>query len=206
MASVQRGWAQPLDIGQEDSIRCSIGRISFDFKRLDILVNATCAAQEKSLEEISGGEFTKSLGTNVSSGFLLAREARRTMSGGGSIVLFSSMYARVAPDPRVYNHGLRPNAIEYGAAKAGIEQMIRYLAVAWARDGVRVNGIAPGPFPNPQVQTSHPDFVERLAQKVPMGRVGRPDEIVGAVVFLASNAASYVTGHTLVVDGGWTIW
>jgi NAD(P)-dependent dehydrogenase (short-subunit alcohol dehydrogenase family) len=84
--------------------------------------------------------------------------------------------------------------------------MIRYLAVAWARDGVRVNGIAPGPFPNPQVQEKHPDFVERLAQKVPMGRVGRATEIAGTAVFLASDGASYMTGQTLAVDGGWTIW
>ena len=122
------------------------------------------------------------------------------------MVIFSSMYGRVAPDPRVYVPPMAPNALEYGVSKAGLEQMIRYLAVAWASDGVRINGIALGPFPNPQVQAGHPDFVERLSQKVPLGRIGRAEEAIGPVLFLASEAASYVTGQTLAVDGGWTAW
>jgi NAD(P)-dependent dehydrogenase (short-subunit alcohol dehydrogenase family) len=202
----QRSRAAQLDISREDSIRQLVDRVQADVKRLDILVNATTAPQEKSLEEIMGNDFTKSLGTNISGSFLLAREAKRAMTASGSIVMFSSMYGRVSPDPRIYHPPMRPNAIEYGAAKAAIDQMIRYLAVAWAPDGIRVNGIAPGPFPFPELQESDPDFAKRLAQKVPLGRVGRAEEIVGAVVFLASDAASYVTGHTLVVDGGWTIW
>lgn len=206
MTCSRRGWAQHLDIGRPDSIRSLIGRVESELERLDILINATCAPQEKTLEEIDESEFTKSLGINLSSGFVLAREAKRVMGAGGSMVLFSSMYGRVAPDPGVYQKPMEPNRIEYGVAKAGIEQMTRYLAVAWARDGIRVNGIAPGPFPNPQVQQSYPGFADRLARKVPMGRVGNANEIVGAAVFLASKAASYVTGHTLVVDGGWTIW
>ena len=120
--------------------------------------------------------------------------------------MFSSMYGEVSPDPRIYHKPMQPNPIEYGVAKAGIEQMIRYLAVAWARDGIRVNGVVPGPFSQPLVLESHPDFIERLAQKVPMGRVGDASEIAGAVIFLASDAASYVTGNCLRVDGGWTIW
>ena len=99
-----------------------------------------------------------------------------------------------------------PNPIEYGVAKAGIEQMIRYLAVSWAPDGVRVNGVCPGPFPNPQLQARHPEFIQRIEQKVPMGRIGEPHEIAGAAIFLASDEASYITGQTVVVDGGWTAW
>ena len=101
---------------------------------------------------------------------------------------------------------MNKNPIEYGVGKAGIIQMTRYLAVHWGKQNVRCNCISPGPFPNPGVQTSHPEFIERLAGKSPMGRIGQPGEIAGAVQFLLSDAASYITGQNLFVDGGWTSW
>ena len=75
----------------------------------------------------------------------------------------------------------------------------------WAPDGIRVNGVCPGAFPNPTVQQTYPDFIDRLAAKAPIGLIGRPEEIAGAVVFLASDAASFITGQIVVVDGGWTV-
>jgi NAD(P)-dependent dehydrogenase (short-subunit alcohol dehydrogenase family) len=207
MGFMHQSRTMPLDIAREDSIRGLIDRVRSDYGSLNILVNmAFTQPQGKSLDELTRDDLSRELGANVSGSFLLAREARRLMCHGGSIVMFSSMYGRVSPDPRVYEPPMKPNPIEYGAAKAAMEQMIRYLAVAWAHDGTRVNGIAPGPFPNPQVQEKYPDFVERLAQKSPMGRIGRATEVAGAVVFLASDAASYMTGQTLAVDGGWTVW
>ena len=77
-------------------------------------------------------------------------------------------------------------------------------AVSWGERGIRVNAIAPGPFPSAAVQKQHPEFVQRLAAKVPLGRVGRQDEVAGTVVFLAADASSYLNGATLRVDGGWT--
>ena len=81
--------------------------------------------------------------------------------------------------------------------------MARHLAVYWAKDGVRVNCLSPGPFPGPAANAT---MVERLEAKSPMGRMGRPEEMKGALVFLASEASSYVTGQNLLVDGGWTAW
>jgi NAD(P)-dependent dehydrogenase (short-subunit alcohol dehydrogenase family) len=101
---------------------------------------------------------------------------------------------------------MNPNPIEYGVAKAGIQQMARYLAVHWGPRGVRCNSISPGPFPNPQMQRDQPDFIARLEHHVPLGRIGQAPETAGVVAFLLSDAASYITGQNLAVDGGWTAW
>lgn len=126
--------------------------------------------------------------------------------GFGSIVNVASMYGMVAPQPAVYEdfpHYHSPPA--YGAAKAGLLQFTRYMAVHLAKNGVRVNAVSPGAFPSPDVQRETA-FVDALDRSIPMGRVGRSDEMVGPIAFLLSDSSSYVTGHNLVVDGGWTSW
>jgi len=196
----------PLDVADERSIDRMIDRVCGELGTLDILVNLAYAPHTGSLDGISPESFTRSLAANVTGCFVLARRCKRAMVDGGAMVFFSSMYGRVAPDPKLYESPMEPNPIEYGAGKAGIEQMVRYLAVAWAGDGVRVNAVAPGPFSTEKVCAEEPEFVKRLARKAPLGRTGKAEEVVGAVVFLSSPASSYVTGHTLVVDGGWTAW
>jgi NAD(P)-dependent dehydrogenase (short-subunit alcohol dehydrogenase family) len=170
------------------------------------LVNLTYAATTKKLEEISEKDFDEVNHGGLTSIFLLGREVGGEMAKlkRGSIVLFSSMYGSVSPDPKIYDPPMNKNPIEYGVTKAGIIQMTRYLAVHWGRENVRCNCISPGPFPNPNVQSQNPQFIQRLAQKSPMGRIAHSREIAGAVAFLVSDAASYITGHNLAVDGGWT--
>ena len=172
------------------------------------LVNMTYASTPKRLDDLTESDFDAANRGNLTATLLLARNVGNAMAarGGGSIVLFSSMYGSVSPDPRVYESPMNPNPIEYGVGKAGIQQMARYLAVHWGRRGVRVNSLSPGPFPNPDIQRDNPAFVQRLAAKTPLGRIGQAGEIAGAVAFLLSDAASYVTGHNLPVDGGWTAW
>src|SRR3546814_9331812 len=111
------------------------------------------------------------------------------------------MYGKVAPDPRVYG-SVPGNPAWYGAAKAGLLQLTRYLAVALAPDRIRVNAISPGPFPAASVAAQAPDFVERMARKVPLGPVGEPRGLKGAVVLLASDASSFATRADLAVEGG----
>jgi NAD(P)-dependent dehydrogenase (short-subunit alcohol dehydrogenase family) len=128
------------------------------------------------------------------------------MEGYASIINIASMYAVVSPDARIYATSYIVNPPFYGAAKAGLVHWSRYAACEFGREGIRVNSISPGPFPSNEVQTHEPAFIERLCAKVPMGRIGRPDEISGAVLFLASHASSFVNGTNLIVDGGWTAW
>jgi NAD(P)-dependent dehydrogenase (short-subunit alcohol dehydrogenase family) len=195
-----------LDVTDEGSIKSVVRQTVEHSGKLDILINTTYASIGKKVEELSVEEIDSTLHLNVTGTLLLAREAAGVMEDGGSIILFSSMYGHISPEPGIYPQPLNPNPIEYGVAKAGIEQMTRYLAVHWAKRKIRVNAVAPGPFPHLYQQNEYPVFMENLARKNPLGRIGRQDEITGAVVFLVSDEASYITGQVLNVDGGWTIW
>lgn len=174
----------------------------------DGLVNLAFGSTSEKLEDLTDSDFDRINHTGLTATFIMAREVGFHMlkRKSGSIVLFSSMYGMVSPNEEVYQHPMTKNPIEYGVSKAGIIQMTKYLAVHWAKSGVRVNCVSPGPFPNPNVQKDFPDFMSRLAEKSPMGRIGKASEIAGPVVFLLSDLASYITGHNVVVDGGWTVW
>ncbi len=172
------------------------------------LVVMTYASTAKRFDDLSVEDFDRVNHGNLSATFALTRAVGQRMAekGRGSVVLFSSMYGTVSPDPGVYEAPMNPNPIEYGVGKAGIQQMARYFAVHWGRQGVRCNSISPGPFPNPALQNEQPEFIARLAAKVPLGRVGQAEEIAGSAAFLLSGASSYITGQNLAVDGGWTSW
>jgi len=128
----------------------------------------------------------------------------------GSIVNIATMYAAVAPSPRLYEGTSYLNPPGYSAAKAGLVAFTRYIASYWGMYGIRANAILPGAFSNtedsgPNTVEQGSVFLERLAERTTLGRIGRPEELAGALLFLASDAGSYVTGHALIVDGGWTV-
>jgi NAD(P)-dependent dehydrogenase (short-subunit alcohol dehydrogenase family) len=172
------------------------------------LVVMTYASTAKRFDDLRAEDFDKANHGNLTATFTLARATGNAMAarGSGSMVLFSSMYGAVSPDPSIYEAPMTPNPVEYGVGKAGILQMTRYLAVHYGPANVRCNAVSPGPFPNPAIQRDQPAFVERLGKKVPLGRVGQATEIAGAVAFLLGDASSYVNGQNLAVDGGWTAW
>ena len=128
----------------------------------------------------------------------------------GSIINISTMYALVAPSPHLYEGTTFLNPPGYSAAKAAMLAFTRYVASFWGLYGIRANAILPGPFSNtqdtgPNSVRDNDIFLKRLADRTCLDRIGRPEELAGALVFLASDASSYITGQTLVVDGGWTV-
>ncbi|MBT4147120.1 MAG: SDR family oxidoreductase [Gammaproteobacteria bacterium] len=129
-----------------------------------------------------------------------------SLTGDASVINMASMYGMVSPDPRVYASPEAANPPFYGAAKSALLQWTRYAACEFGPEHIRFNAISPGAFPSLNVQKNNAAFVEKLEDKVPLGRIGCPNELVGPMLFLASKASIYVTGTNLVVDGGWTSW
>jgi gluconate 5-dehydrogenase len=130
--------------------------------------------------------------------------------GRGSIINISTMYAVVAPSPRLYEGTSFLNPPGYSASKAGLMAFTRYVAAFWGPFGIRCNAILPGPFSNtedrgPNAVDADDPFLQRLRDRTCLARTGRPQELAGALLYLASDASSFVTGHGLVVDGGWTV-
>lgn len=168
----------------------------------------TASSRGRTLEELSPEEFQRTFDRGLTPTFVFCRALAERLKGhgAGAFVLFASMYGLVAPDPRIYRAPMTPNPIDYGAAKAALLQLTRYFAVHYGPAGLRFNCVTPGPFPNPNVQKSDPAFIAELSRKTALGRIGAPEEIIGPTLFLLSDGASYVTGHSLVVDGGWTVW
>lgn len=179
---------------------------------VDILINNAFSGSAGTIETAVDEEFLLSYEQSVVSTHRLLREGlpnlRTAVQQGGyaSIINISSMYGIVSPDLRNYSSHKAANPPSYGAAKAALLQFTRYAACEFGPEGIRVNAIAPGPFPSEEVQTNEPHFVNRLTERVPLGRVGRSREIRGPLIFLASPASSFVNAATIVVDGGWTSW
>lgn len=173
--------------------------------KIDILVNNGHAGDAHDLTDASAEDFDKVL-KNSTGYFLLARHLRDHVAkrgAVGNIVMIGSMYGQVASYPDAYDGICAASPVSYHALKGGIIHMTRHLAVYWAKDNVRVNCLSPGPFPGPKVPV---EMVERLITKSPMGRMGLPHELKGALVFLASDASTYMTGQNVTIDGGWTAW
>ncbi|MCS7466555.1 SDR family oxidoreductase [Stieleria sp. ICT_E10.1] len=172
---------------------------------VDILINNGHAADGHDWTDVSAGQFQQVL-ANATGWFLLSRQFHDHVvhrNASGCIVNIGSMYGQVGSYPDAYEGICAASPVSYHTLKGGIIHMTRHLAVYWAKDKVRVNCLSPGPFPGPGVSQA---LVERLNAKSPMGRMGLPHELKGALLLLASDAGSYITGQNLTVDGGWTAW
>lgn len=141
--------------------------------------------------------------TNLTSAFLLAKyiHPRLDRSGCASVMFLSSIYGSLGPNWNLYADTAMGNPVAYGASKGGLEQLARYLATQWAPN-IRVNCVSPGGIERGQP----PGFISRYEQRTPMKRMAQPDDVAGPVAFLASDAARYITGQNILVDGGWSAW
>jgi len=195
------------DISDPASVATMVGRVLAEFRRIDVLVNGAAGRPPgffAPFEDYALSDWNHVISANLTGTFLCCQAVGRHMkeNGGGSIINTSSVYGVVSPDQRVYEGSSINTPAAYSASKAGVIGLTRYLSTYWANDNIRVNTITPGGVFNHQ----DPAFVRQYERRTPMGRMARPHELRGAVVFLASDMASYVTGHNLVVDGGWTAW
>jgi NAD(P)-dependent dehydrogenase (short-subunit alcohol dehydrogenase family) len=190
------------DVADEDAMRGLFDRTLKRFGRVDIMINNAGTADGDPAETESLADFERVLRVNLSAVFMGCREAAKVMvrHGRGSIINVASVAGFVSLSERY------PMAA-YVASKTGVVGLTRELGAQWAARGIRVNAIAPGWFPTELTgQLRDVEQVAWIEQRTPIGRAGTVAELDGALVFLASDASSYVVGQTLVVDGGWTLW
>ncbi len=205
--------ALAFDVGDLTACGSAIERVKSKFGKLHGLVNCAYGGKPATLAASTAEDFEIAYRQNVTGPFLLVQasqallsDAAKECSGGASIVNIASMYGSVSPDPRIYGSSGKNNPPYYGASKAGLIQLTRYLAVHLGPQNIRANSISPGAFPPLSIREIQPKFHASLCEKTPLGRIGEAGELVGSVIFLLSNASSYVTGVDLPVDGGWTAW
>jgi NAD(P)-dependent dehydrogenase (short-subunit alcohol dehydrogenase family) len=191
--------AHRVDVADEAQVAAALERVAERHGRLDVLFNNAGIALRRATVELALEDWDKVIAVNLTGVFLCAKHAARWMlrfGRGGRIVNTASIMG-------FSGGGLYPN-ISYQASKGAVVNMTRALAVEWAKDGIRVNAIAPTWVRTPLTEalTQSPELLARIAAVTPMGRMGEPEEMVGAALFLASRASALVTGHVLAVDGG----
>jgi NAD(P)-dependent dehydrogenase (short-subunit alcohol dehydrogenase family) len=198
-----RAIALPCDVADPTEIGEVVGRTLDEFGTIDVLVNNSGATWGAPAEEMPLEKFDHVMNVNVRGVFLMSQAVGRHMidrGDGGTIINISSVAAFT---------GGKPGALQvvgYSASKGAVVSMSRDLAGSWAQHGIRVNCIAPGWFPTKMSRGVLEKAGDRLLASIPLGRYGEPQDIQGVALFLASPASAYVTGQTIIVDGGQTIW
>ncbi len=190
----------PTDVSQQKSVKEMVQGVLDQFGRIDILVNSAGIIIRKYALDLEESEWDQMININLKGTFLSCQAVGRVMveQKRGRIINISSGAEKIGVEKRV----------AYCASKGGVSQLTKVLAMEWAQYGVNVNAVAPGFTKTPLLANlieHDPAFVSMVQGRVPLGRLGLPEEVAGAVLFLASDVGSYITGQTFFVDGGWTI-
>ncbi len=195
-----------LDITDADSIEPALSYIDDEFGGIDILINNAWSGKKNTFESISMDDWKYDIDVCLNGVFYTTKLAfPHLKKTKGVIVNIASMYGHVAPDYRMYAGTDHANPPSYGAAKAGVIQLTKYLASFLSPHGIRVNAISPGPFPFSDV-VENAEFMDALRAKNMLNRLGNPEDLKGAIALLCSDASGYMTGQNICVDGGWTSW
>lgn len=194
-----------LDITNDKSVQNGIDKIVTEFGRIDGLVNNAYPRTKdwgNKFEDVDPHSWRLNVDMQLNSYFVCSQKVLKVMvdRSKGSIVNIASIYGVVGNDFTLYEEYGGTSPAAYSAIKGGLINFTRYLASYYGRKGIRVNCVSPGGI----IDNQNPSFISRYEAKVPMGRLGRPDDIAPAVSFLLSDEAKYITGHNLIVDGGWT--
>jgi len=204
------------DVSNSESVRAMVSSVVNDFGEINILHN-NAAGKSNNLEQFFAPfedyqlqQWREIMSVNLDGMFLIAQAVGKQMliqNKGGSVIQTSSIYGLMAPDHRIYEGSfylgreINTPAV-YSASKAAIIGLTKYLATYWADNNIRVNTLTPGGVESGQNE----EFKNRYSYRVPMGRMANPCEMVGALLYLASDASSYVTGQNIIVDGGLNCW
>lgn len=187
-----------VDVTKSGGVEAVAEEIYQEFGKVDVLINCAGITRRMPAETFNEEDFDAVIDVNLKGTFLCCREFGKRMldTGSGAIINFASLGAHVAIT----------NSAAYCASKGGVAQITKTLAVEWAERGVRVNALTPGVFETPllkQCVDQDEEYGNRMRAKIPMNRFGRPEELAGPAMFLASDYASYITGHILAVDAGY---
>lgn len=204
------------DVSKSESVEAMVEQVISEFGTINILHNNAAGKSEDldaffaSFEDYSLEQWRQIMSVNLDGMFLVSQAIGKQMVAqgkGGSIIQTASIYGVVAPDRRIYAGSFYlgrqiDSPAVYSASKAGVIGLTKYLAAYWADQKIRVNTLTPGGVESGQ----NPEFQDKYSARVPLGRMAKPTEMVGALLYLASDASSYVTGQNIVVDGGLTTW
>jgi len=198
-----RALSIPADVSVKRCVDKMVKEVLKELGRIDILVNNAGIAIRKLTLDMTEEDWDRTISINLKGVFLCSQTVVREgmmKRRRGKIINVSSVLSLV---------GLADGRSAYGASKAGVSQLTKAMALEWASYNINVNAIAPGSVKtamNKEYFEKNPEVIQRFIDKIPLARIAKPEDLIGAVIFLASPASNYITGQTIFVDGGWTIW